>query len=67
MRKIYTSFIRSNHTESIHASKILISNLKGKTLLSTGNENDYVYPRSSIKIFQAIPFIASKAEILNLI
>ncbi len=61
MKKIYTSFIRSNHIESIHSSKILISNLKGKILFSTGNENDYIYPRSSIKIFQAIPFIASKA------
>ncbi len=31
-------------------------------MLTTGNENDLIYPRSSIKIFQAIPFIQSKSQ-----
>ena len=40
---------------------MLITNTKGKTLLSTNNDNDFFYPRSSIKIFQAIPFAMSNA------
>ncbi len=61
MEKFTTSFIRSNHVESIHNIKILISRLNGNILLSSNNENDYIYPRSSIKIFQAIPFMQSHA------
>ena len=30
---------------------------------STNNENNLVYPRSAIKIFQALPFINSNAHI----
>ena len=34
---------------------------KPKKLFTTNNDNDYIYPRSSIKIFQAIPFASSNA------
>ena len=61
MKKIVTNFTRSNLIESSHDIKILIKNINGKTLYTTGNENELIYPRSSIKIFQAIPFVKSKA------
>ena len=61
MKIIHTNFNRANLTESTHSIKLLIKNLNGKTLLSTGNDNEFIYPRSSIKIFQAIPFVKSGA------
>ncbi len=61
MKEITTNFTRSNFVESSHKVKILVKNLNGKTLFSSGNEKDVIYPRSSIKIFQAIPFIESNA------
>ena len=61
MKIINTNFNRANLTESTHSIKLLIKDLNGKTLLSTGNDNEFIYPRSSIKIFQAIPFVKSGA------
>ena len=61
MSKIHVDFIRGKVVESSHQVKALITNTKGKTLLSTNNDNDFFYPRSSIKIFQAIPFAMSNA------
>ncbi len=61
MKKFTTSFTRSNKIESFHEIKILVKNLNNKTLLSSNNDNEYIYPRSSIKIFQAIPFIKTRA------
>ncbi len=61
MKKLKTVFIRGNFTESTHEIKVLIKNNKNKTLLTTGNENDFIFPRSSVKIFQAIPFVSSNA------
>jgi len=53
--------IRGNLIESTHEAKCLVKDTNFKTLLSTNNENDLVFPRSSIKLFQAIPFIISRA------
>ena len=61
MSKIITNYIRGKHIESEHISKCLIINSKNQVLFSTGNDNDFIYPRSSIKIFQAIPFAESSA------
>ena len=61
MSKIRVDFIRGRRVESTHQIKALITNIKGKVLLSTNNDNDFFFPRSSIKIFQAIPFAMSDA------
>ena len=61
MSKIHVDFIRGKVVESSHQVKALITNTKGKTLLSTNNDNEFFFPRSSIKIFQAIPFAMSNA------
>ena len=53
--------MRGNHIESEHLSKSLIMNLDKNKLFSTNNENDYIFPRSSIKIMQAIPFASSSS------
>ncbi len=61
MSKIHVDIIRGKEVESSHLVKVLIKNTNGKTLLSTKNDNDFFFPRSSIKIFQAIPFAMSNA------
>ena len=67
MSKITTLFYRGKLIESTHNVKCYLGYVNGEKLFSTDNENDYIYPRSSIKIFQAIPFVSSNAlEILNL-
>ncbi len=61
MKKITSEFYRGNTVESIHKIKVLVKNLDGKKLISTGNDNDLIFPRSAVKIFQAIPFAETKA------
>ncbi|MBI28802.1 MAG: hypothetical protein CFH21_00665 [Alphaproteobacteria bacterium MarineAlpha5_Bin11] len=58
---INVEIIRGNQTESIHKVKSLVINSKNKVIFSTNNDSDYIYPRSAIKIFQAIPLIYSGA------
>ena len=61
MNETTASILRANLIESSHKLKILVIDKNNKTLFSTKNDSDYIYPRSSIKIFQAIPFIKSMA------
>ena len=61
MSKIHVDFVRGKRVESSHQVKALVTNIDGKILLSTNNDNEYFFPRSSIKIFQAIPFAMSNA------
>ena len=61
MSKIHVDFIRGKEVESSHQVKVLVTNANGKTVLSTNNDNEFFFPRSSIKIFQAIPFAMSNA------
>ena len=61
MSKIHVDFIRGKQVESSHQVKVLVTNANGNTLLSTNNDNEFFFPRSSIKIFQAIPFAMSSA------
>ena len=67
MSKLTTNILRGKILESSHEIKCFIGSINGETFFSTNNENDIVYPRSSIKIFQSIPFSCSKAvDIYNL-
>ena len=61
MSKIHVDFVRGKKVESTHQVKALVTTFDGKVLLSTNNDNEYFFPRSSIKIFQAIPFAMSNA------
>ncbi len=67
MSKLTTLITRGKTLESSHEIKCLIGSLKGEKIFSTNNEKDVIYPRSSIKIFQSIPFSTSNAiELFNL-
>ena len=61
MARIHVELIRGKRIESTHNAKALVTNVDGRILLSTNNDNDFFFPRSSIKIFQAIPFAISGA------
>ena len=61
MSKIHVNFIRGKRVESTHQIKAYVTNVNGRILLSTNNDSDFFFPRSSIKIFQAIPFVFSGA------
>ena len=61
MSKLTTSITRGKTLESLHEVKCFIGSLNGKKIFSTNNEKDVIYPRSSIKIFQSMPFSASNA------
>ena len=53
--------------ESQHEAICLVTDESKQSILSTNNDNDFIYPRSAIKIFQALPCIKSKAHnLLNL-
>ena len=52
MSKIHVDFVRGKRVESTHQIKVLVTNVDGKILLSTNNDNEFFFPRSSIKIFQ---------------
>ena len=61
MGKLTTYITRGKTLESLHEIKCFVSSLDGKKIFSTNNEKDVIYPRSSIKIFQGIPFSNSNA------
>ena len=61
MGKLTTFITRGKTLESLHEIKCFVSSLDGKKIFSTNNEKDVIYPRSSIKIFQGIPFSTSNA------
>ena len=61
MSKLITIISRGNLLESSHEIKCLVSSINGKIIFSTNNEKNIIYPRSSIKIFQGIPFSTSNA------
>ncbi len=61
MSKLITLVSRGKVLESVHELKCFIGSINEKTIFSTNNENDIIYPRSSIKIFQSIPFSTSNA------
>ena len=62
MTKITTYISRGNIVESIHEAKCIILDNDFKSIFSTNHDKDLTFPRSAIKIFQALPFIISKAH-----
>ena len=61
MSKIISYVSRGEQLESHHESKCLIKDLQKNIIFSTKHNNDLIFPRSAIKIFQAIPFASSGA------
>ena len=63
MVSLYVNVYRNKLVESKHQVISSVKDIDGNIIFSTHNENTLVYPRSSIKIFQALPFIYSNAHI----
>ena len=63
MVSISAQVYRGKLIESEHKAICLVRNFINKDILSTNNNNHYIFPRSAIKIFQALPFIVSRAHI----
>ena len=61
MGKVTTLFYRGKLVESTHNIKCYIGSVGGEKIFTTNNDDDFIYPRSSIKIFQAMPFASSNA------
>ncbi len=61
MSKLKTLIFRNTLIESSHKIKCYIGSIDGKVIFSTDDDSDLIYPRSSIKIFQGIPFVESNA------
>ena len=58
---------RGSIVESQHKALVLVKDVFNNSLFSTNSESQLIYPRSAIKIFQALPFINSKAhDLFNL-
>ena len=62
MVSITTYIFRKNLIESKHKAIFLVKDKLYRDILSTKNKDSLIYPRSAIKIFQALPFINSNAH-----
>ena len=61
MSKIISYVSRGEQLESHHEAKCIIKDLQKNIIFSTNHNNDLIFPRSAVKIFQAIPFVTSEA------
>jgi len=61
MISLFAYVFRGKLIESKHHAVCLVKNIYYKNILSTNSDKDLIYPRSAIKIFQALPFINSNA------
>lgn len=52
---------RKDKVESIHRGSAVVMDAKGQRLFTIGNADRHIYPRSSLKLFQAIPLVESGA------
>ncbi|MGZ9809004.1 asparaginase [Pseudoroseicyclus sp. H15] len=52
---------RGGRLESVHAGHVVIANAAGEIVQSHGNAHEVIYPRSAIKMIQALPLIESGA------
>ena len=62
MTSISASVYRGELIESKHEAICLVKDIFNKKVFSTDNDDQLIYPRSAIKIFQALPFITSNAH-----
>ena len=52
MTKIHVDFIRGKEIESTHQVKALVTNIDGRILLSTNNDNDFFFLDLQLKYFK---------------
>ena len=58
---ILVDVYRKDIIESCHRGSVLVVNHKGETVFSLGDVERHIYPRSSLKLFQAIPLVETGA------
>lgn len=56
---ILVEVTRGSTVESVHRASAVVALASGETLLTLGDASRAVYPRSSIKAFQALPLVAA--------
>ena len=61
MNPILVDILRRDHIESVHRGAIYVVDDQGQELLSVGDVDKLVFPRSAIKIMQALPMAESGA------
>lgn len=49
---------RGTRVESVHRGAVVVADTKGKVVFSLGDEQQVHYPRSALKMFQALPVVA---------
>ena len=62
MTQLSALVYRGELVESKHQAICLVKNIANKEIFTTNNSELLIYPRSAIKIFQALPFINSNAH-----
>ena len=58
---VLVDIYRNRVIESCHRGSAVVVNSKGETVFAIGNTDRKIYPRSSLKLFQAIPLLESGA------
>ena len=61
MNPVLAEVIRGGEVESRHRGAVVAVNVDGKTVLSLGDTDALVFPRSSLKPIQVIPLVESGA------
>ena len=58
---VLVNVIRGNQVESCHTGSAVVARANGDVVFSVGNIDSEIYPRSALKLIQAIPLIESGA------
>ena len=61
LNPVLVDVYRKDIIESRHCGSVIVVNHEGETVFSLGDVERSIYPRSSIKFFQAIPLVESGA------
>ena len=58
MNPILVEVLRNQSIESVHRGAVVALNAQGETLLSVGDIDALVFPRSSLKPLQVLPLLS---------
>jgi L-asparaginase II len=58
---VLVTVTRGNHSESFHRAAVSVVDADGRSIISCGDVNRRIFPRSAIKAFQALPLVESGA------
>ena len=61
LNPILAEVLRKNVVESCHRGSVVVVNTRGETVFALGETDRFIYPRSALKLFQAIPLLESGA------